>query len=239
MMQIEPAIPQHRKVYEILRKHITDGVFAEGDLLPSENELCTVHKVTRPTIRKALDKLANEGYIVRHQGKGSIVKGSPKGVGILSFTGTTSAIGADNLLTRIIIKPEIRNWKEAFTFPLSQTEMESGCIYMERLRLVNYNPVFFDITMIPNINLPRFTSRNFENKSLFDILRKHYQIEVKGGEQKLLAITADELIQKHFDVKPGHPVLQLKRKIETSRTGLYIYSQVFCNTDEYVLYGTF
>jgi len=239
MMQMEPAIPQHRKVYEILRKHITDGVFAEGDLLPSENELCAVHKVARPTIRKALDKLANEGYIVRHQGKGSIVKGIPKGVGILSFTGTTSAIGKDNLLTRIIIKPEVRNWKEAFTFPLSQTEIESGCIYMERLRLVNNKPVFFDITMIPNINLPRFTSRNFENKSLFDVLRKHYQIEVKGGEQKLLAITADEQLQKHFEVIPGHPVLQLKRKIETSRTGLFIYSQVFCNTDEYVLYGTF
>jgi DNA-binding GntR family transcriptional regulator len=238
-MQIEPMIPQHRKVYEILRKHITDGVFAEGDLLPSENELCTVHKVTRPTIRKALDKLANEGYIVRHQGKGSIVKGEPKGVGILSLSGTTSAVGKDNLLTRIIGKPEIRNWTEAFTFPLSQHEIKLGCIYMERLRLVNNKPVFFDITMIPNINLPRFTSRNFENKSLFDVLRKHYQIEVKGGEQKLLAITADEQIQKYFEVKPGHPVLQLKRKIETSRTGLYIYSEVFCNTDDYVLYGTF
>ncbi|MDP4291568.1 MAG: GntR family transcriptional regulator, partial [Bacteroidota bacterium] len=118
-MQIEPSIPQHRKVYEILRKHITDGVFSEGDLLPSENELCAVHKVTRPTIRKALDKLANEGYIVRYQGKGSIVKGAPKGVGILSLTGTTSAVGKDNLLTRIIVKPEIRNWKEAFTFSLT------------------------------------------------------------------------------------------------------------------------
>ena len=39
------AIPQHRKVYEILRSHIAEGVFHEGDLLPSENELCTVHKV--------------------------------------------------------------------------------------------------------------------------------------------------------------------------------------------------
>jgi DNA-binding GntR family transcriptional regulator len=238
-MPIEPTIPQHRKVYEILRKHITDGVFAEGDLLPSENELCAVHKITRPTIRKALDKLATEGYIVRHQGKGSIVKGVPKGVGILSLSGTTSAVGKDNLLTRIIVKPEIRNWTEAFTFPLDLHEIESGCIYMERLRLVNNKPVFFDITMIPNINLPRFTSRNFENKSLFDVLRKHYQIEVKGGEQKLLAITADEKLQQYFEVKPGHPVLQLKRKIETSRTGLFIYSQVFCNTDDYVLYGTF
>ena len=80
VMHHDTPIPQHRKVYEILRSHITEGVFVEGDLLPSENELCAVHMVTRPTIRKALDRLANEGYIVRHQGKGSIVKGVPKGV---------------------------------------------------------------------------------------------------------------------------------------------------------------
>ena len=238
-MQQKAQIPQHRKVYEILRSHITDGVFIEGDLLPSENELCTVHKVTRPTIRKALDRLSNEGYIMRYQGKGSIVKGILKGVGILSLSGTTSAVGQDNLLTHIIIKPEIRNWTEAFTFPLSQLEIESGCIYLERLRLVNSNPVFFDITMIPNINLSRFTSRNFENKSLFDILRKYYQVEVKGGEQKLHAIVADERLQDYFKVGSGHPVLQLNRKIETNRPGFYIYSQVFCNTDEYALYGTF
>ncbi len=238
-MRSESSIPQHRIVYEILRKHITEGVFAGGDLLPSENELCTVHKVTRPTIRRALERLANEGYIVRHQGKGSIVKGVPQGIGILSLTGTTSAIGKDYLQTHIIVKPEVRSWEEAFTFPLSLREKESGCIYLERLRLVNNKPVFFDFTMIPNINLPRFTSRNFENKSLFDILRKNYQIEVKGGEQKLLAIKADERLQKFFKVSAGHPVLQLNRKIETNRPEFYIYSKVFCNTDEYTLYGTF
>jgi DNA-binding GntR family transcriptional regulator len=214
-------------------------MFADGDLLPSENDLCTIHKVTRPTIRRALERLANEGYIVRHQGKGSIVKGIPQGIGILSLTGTTSAIGKDYLRTHIIVKPEIRSWDEAFTFPLSQREKESGCIYLERLRLVNTKPVFFDTTMIPNINLPRFTSRNFEDKSLFDILRKNYQIEVKGGEQKLLAIKADERIQQFFQLDEGHPVLQLNRKIETNRPGFYIYSKVFCNTDEYSLYGTF
>ena len=155
------------------------------------------------------------------------------------MTGTTSAIGQDNLLTHIVIKPEIRNWSEAITFPLSQREIESGCIYMERLRLVNSKPVFFDITMIPNINLSRFTSRNFENKSLFDILRKYYQVEVRGGEQKLLAIVADDRLKNYFQVESGHPVLQLNRKIETNRPGFYIYSQVFCNTVEYALYGTF
>jgi len=235
----EITLPHHRKVYEILRQHIKEGVFKEGDLLPSENELCALHKVTRPTIRKALDRLSNEGFIVRHQGKGSIVKGTPKGVGILAMKGTTSAVGKENLITKIIIKPEIRNWSEAFSFSLTRTEVESGCVYMERLRLVNNKPVFFDITMIPNINFPRFTGRNMENKSLFDVLRKNYRLEVKGGEQRILAITADERLQKYFGVPKGHPVVQLNRKIETNREGIFIYSQVFCNTDEFVLSGNF
>ena len=232
-------LPQHSKVYELLRQHISEGVYQEGDLLPSENELCALHKVTRPTIRKALDRLATEGFIVRHQGKGSIVKGIPKGVGILALKGTTSAVGKENLLTRIIAGPEIRSWNEAFSFSLTQVEQESGCIYMERLRLVNNKPVFFDITMIPNINLPRFIGRNMENKSLFDVLRKNYRLEVKGGEQRILAITADERLQKYFGLPAGHPVVQLNRKIETNRPGFFLYSQVFCNTDEFVLSGNF
>ena len=238
-MQDSENLPPHKQIYEIIRNHINKGIYREGELLPSENNLSITHNVTRPTIRKALSRLQNEGYISKQQGKGSIVKGSPKGVGILSLRGTTSAVGQDNLTTIITLTPEIRKWDEAFTFPLTQTEKEVGCIYFERLRMMNQKPVFFDITMLPNINLPRFTQRSLENKSLFDVLRKSYQIEVTGGEQKILAITADEKLQHHFKVDGNHPVVQLNRKIETNRYGFYIYSQVFCNTSEYALYGTF
>ncbi|NPA38074.1 MAG: GntR family transcriptional regulator [Chlorobi bacterium] len=236
---MDSTLPQYKQVYEILRKHILEGVYNEGDLLPSENELCAIHKVTRPTIRKALDRLVNEGYIKKQQGKGSIVSGKPKGVGILSLSGTTSALGDEKLVTKIIVKPELRQWDHAFSFSITEQEKEAGCIYFERLRIVNGKPVFFDTTMIPNLNLPRFLSLKLENKSLFDILRTRYQIEVTGGEQKIFATTGDKKLQKLFNVNAGHPVLQLDRKIETSRIGLTIYSQVFCNTDEYALYGTF
>ena len=238
-MVTEKELPPHKKVYETLRKHINDRIYNEGDLLPSENELCIAHNVTRPTVRKALDRLLHEGYIKKKQGKGSIVMGRPKGVGILSLSGTTSAVGQENLKTRIIVKPHFRNWSVAFSFPLRETEKEVGCIYFERLRIMNDQPVFYDITMIPNINLPRFTSRNLENKSLFDILRVNYQINVIGGEQRIMAIAADPKLQEFFDVPANHPVLKLDRKIETSKDGFFIYSQVFCNTSDYGLYGTF
>jgi GntR family transcriptional regulator/GntR family frlABCD operon transcriptional regulator len=232
-------IPQYRNLYEILRKHISDGIYKEGDLLPSENELCNTYGITRPTVRHALDALVNDGYIKKQQGKGSIVYALPKGIGILSIAGTTSAFGGKNLETRIIVKPYVGAWNGNFFFRLSKAEIESGCITLERLRLFNGKPIFYDINYLPNINLPRFTSRNFENKSLFDILRVSYRIEVKGGEQKIRAIRASGHIGKYLGVSPGHPILHLERKFDTNRIGYYFYSSIFCNTVDQAVFGVF
>ena len=182
-MTVPGKIPHHRRLYEVLRKHIIEGVYMEGDLLPSENELCQLYGVTRPTVRQSLSNLANDGFISRHQGKGSIVHHLPREIGILSVSGTTSAVGDRNLKTRIIVKPVIIPWKDDFMFPLSDLEKESGCVYMERLRLLDDIPIFYDISYIANINLPRITSRKFENQSLFRILRDHYQIEIKEASR--------------------------------------------------------
>jgi len=111
------TLPQHRKLYEILRKHILDGIYTEGDLLPSENELCQLYGMTRPTVRQSLAALAGDGYIKKHQGKGSIVHRLPREIGILSVSGTTSAVGDRSLKTRIIVKPIIKPWDKNFMFP--------------------------------------------------------------------------------------------------------------------------
>jgi DNA-binding GntR family transcriptional regulator len=239
MTEQKIRIPQHKKIYELLRKHIIEGIYKEGDILPSENDLCKLHQITRPTVRIALTQLANDGLIRKHQGKGSIVHRMPKDVGILSVTGTTSAFGDKNLKTQIISKPQIISWPELFMFELSQLELESGCIYFERIRLVNDGPLFYDITYLPNINLPRFTSRTFENKSLFGIMRKHYNIEVKGGQQRLRAIPSEGKISEYLKISEGKPILHLERKIETSRNNLFIYSALYCNTETHALFGTF
>jgi GntR family transcriptional regulator/GntR family frlABCD operon transcriptional regulator len=238
-MALSKSIPHHKRLYEILRKHILDGIYREGDLLPSEKELCQIYGMTRPTVRQSLSTLANDGYIRKHQGKGSIVHHPPKEIGILSVSGTTSAVGDRNLITRIIVRPVLIPWPGDFMFQLSELERESGCIYMERLRLLEGIPIFYDISYIANINLPRITSRQFENKSLFQILREHYHIEIKGGEQRIKAIPASGKISNYLHLKEVQPVLHLERKMETNNQGLFLYSSIFCNTEKYSIFGRF
>jgi DNA-binding GntR family transcriptional regulator len=233
------SLPRYKRLFETLRKHIVEGIYKEGDLLPSENELCQIYGMTRPTVRQSLAALAHEGYIRKHQGKGSIVHSLPKEIGILSVSGTTSAVGDRNLKTKIITKPVLQPWEEPFMFALSDLEKESGCIYMERLRLLDGKPIFYDISFIPNIKLPRITSRQFENRSLFQVLRDHYQVEIKGGEQRIKAIPASGKTSRYLKIRKGEPVLHLERKMETNIPGLFIYSSIYCNTEKYAIFGTF
>jgi GntR family transcriptional regulator len=66
-------IPLWFQIADRLRRSIGAGDFKPGDTLPSEAELNKVFGVSRTTARASLDKLEQEGLIVRRSGKGSIV----------------------------------------------------------------------------------------------------------------------------------------------------------------------
>jgi len=235
----EDSLPQHRKLYELLRKHILNGVYGEGDLLPSENELCALHQVTRPTVRQALSRLVSDGYIKKHQGKGSIVRALPKGIGILSIQGTTGGVGQHNLETKPISKPLLMKWPTDFFFDLAADESEVGCIKLERQRILDGNPVLYEISYLPNINIPRFIQKTFENKSLFEVLRTTYQIEVLGGSQRIKAMNATKKISEYLNVDEGAAILCLQRILETNKVDFRYFSEIYCNTSDFFLEGTF
>jgi GntR family transcriptional regulator len=63
------------QIAERLRSAITEGEFKPGETLPSEAEINAVFKVSRTTARASLDRLRQDGLIVRQSGRGSIVLG--------------------------------------------------------------------------------------------------------------------------------------------------------------------
>lgn len=214
-------------------------MYPAGCLLPSENELCHLHAVTRPTVRQALSRLVSDGFIKKHQGKGSIVQPLPRGIGILSIQGTTTGIGRHNLETIPLGKPEINQWPDDFPFDLTPEERESGCIKLERKRIVDGAPILYEISYLPNINLPRFIQKSFINKSLFEVLRGAYQIEVMGGHQRIRAQVAPASVRNSLDLAAGDAILCLQRVIETNRVDFRFFSIIFCDTSDFYLEGSF
>ena len=68
---------RYQEIADSLRAAITDGLYREDGILPSESELSAVHGASRVTIRKALEALRDEGLVDSRQGFGWFVGADP------------------------------------------------------------------------------------------------------------------------------------------------------------------
>ncbi|MFW5644970.1 MAG: GntR family transcriptional regulator [Bacteroidota bacterium] len=150
--------PQYQVLKNDLTNQILSGILTEGDILPSENDLAQKFHVTRSTVRKALDLLVNEGYIVKKQGKGSIVKLQRHSLGLLSFRGFSDVLGNKKLkiFSILLQEPILMQWPENFFYTLSDQEASVKTYFISRLRFVNEDPVMLEYTYVPNIGLDNF-----------------------------------------------------------------------------------
>jgi len=62
---------------------------------------------------------------------------------------------------------------------------------------------------------------------------------VKEGEQKIWAIEASKDLAEMFNIKAKKPVLHMKRRLKTNKKNLFIYSFLYCNTQDFFIQDYF
>lgn len=224
--------PRYQQIYELLKERIQQGTYAIGDYLPSEHELCDTHSTTRTTVRKALDELLREGYIEKQHGKGSRVRERRQSLGLLNVKGFSEAVG-QNVETIFLQQPDFRKWSPDIVFPVHAQEKGDPCIHFERLRCVGDEPVMLENNWFADVGLADFCDTAFVEGSFFKTLSQKYLIEIQGSEQELRAENADKKTAYLLDIEQGTPVLHISIKFHTSKPGMTIYSELYCNTHKY------
>lgn len=165
------------------------GQLKEGDMLPTEMELSILFGVSRPTVRTALLKLANEGYITRVKGKGTFIT-RPKLV-----QESTSFIESYNQEMRekgLSPKTEVLEFRatRANEIIAEKLKLNKGdkVIKLKRLRFVEpdfeENPVVLTTVHIPYKIAPNLLHYDLENTSLYDVL-KQQNIVIQRVEREL------------------------------------------------------
>ena len=129
------------KIASDLERKIHKGVYTEGDKLPTEMQLCDMYDVSRMTIRKALEKLIEHGWLYRIQGSGNYVK---RDVSRKSYSGDTKTFG----LTQYLNDKNIESKMIRFDVLLADKDLANKLYcklgdmiyYVERIRIVNGEP---------------------------------------------------------------------------------------------------
>lgn len=76
-MPFETAPPKYARVLSELQNRISEGTYAPGSLLPSEDQLTKEFGVSRTTVIRAVQILKQEGWVDSQQGTGRFVRGRP------------------------------------------------------------------------------------------------------------------------------------------------------------------
>ncbi len=74
MIRHDSSVPIYVQLGNLISQKIEDGTYKAGDKLPSENELCSTHGISRITVRQALNLLTQKDLIYSIHGKGTFIK---------------------------------------------------------------------------------------------------------------------------------------------------------------------
>jgi len=184
-------IPLYYQLKQQILSMIETGKLTEGDMLPPENELCSMFSISRPTIRQSLNELVAEGYLTRSKGRGTFIAKPKIEARFLSSLETfNNEMREKNMTPRTEVLA-----LEKITDPHEATEKlqippGSHLIHLSRLRLANETPIVFLDTYLPYKSFSKLLSVDFNENSLYDTIEDMYGIRVNRVQREIEAVNS-------------------------------------------------
>ena len=198
--------PLHNKVRETIAAQIRSGAIPPGARLQSERDLADQMGVSRVTVRRALDALADDGLVRAARGSGRFVSDTALAEppnALLSFTelGAERGLRATSNVLRSDVRPATLEEAEVFGVAPGADIFE-----LERLRMLDGVAVALDHTRIPLALAPGLPMIDFQTASLYAVLDEAGAGLVRA-DYTTEAVGADASRARQLGVTPGSPLL--------------------------------
>lgn len=226
--------PLYKKLMNKLASHIKKD-YQPNQQLPSERELVEMYKVSRSTVRLALNELEAKGLIYRLHGKGTFVAPifikQPDLGNMYSFSSQMVNEGkkiATKNISLELCKPEKQI---ALQLNLAPDEQAYELI---RLRLADDKPLMYSHTYLPVKLFPDLTLDELNHSTLYATLKaKYHQISVLAFEDvQAVNLTKEEA--KLLHVRANTASLKINRKAINDKNIPIEFTQALARGDKFV-----
>lgn len=215
----------------ILMEEINAGRWQPGEKIPTEEELCREYTVSKITVRQAILNLAEEGYLLRVQGKGTFVTGVlPEGCLSMRTRFTEEMFGKEVKVQKEIL------WEGKKTPPADargylKTTDQTYAILTKRV--VNGKPVYLEESFVPFRMVPGIEKVDFSRHSLYSALQELGMKKIFKVVQtiEISPVRGDKA--KQLDVPSGVPVLVVHRLLLSSDNTPVAYTRFLGRSDRY------
>jgi GntR family transcriptional regulator len=197
-------------IYKKIKSKIISNEWEFGTKLPSEHELGTEFNVSRHTIRKALQKLSNQGYIYRKAGKGTFVKNIKSRYKLNVLKSFSEQMKNRNVepSSKIIRKDKV---KPTNKIKKKLTLLSNEKIYqIERIRKADDFPMAYEKVYIATKTCPNIIDYITENTSLYNLYENIYNLQIGYGDVFLEAQICNENISNKLNLKGNNAILKME-----------------------------
>src|SRR5512132_108696 len=206
-VNFRPGIPRYLQIADAIRRDLR----GEGERIASEHALCARFKVSRPTVRQALDVLVQEGRLYRHAGRGTFstaAAGNDPRLRVIGSIGDMMALGDETwfkLLSREAT-PVPANIAQALHLPPG-----SNAYRVSGVRHSDAGPFQHVTAWLPSPIGAALSDEDLSKTSLIALIERHLATPIQLMEQTVEAALAPRHVAELLQLRPRSPLLLFER----------------------------
>jgi GntR family transcriptional regulator len=204
-------IPYYFQLSSYIEGEIKAKRLLPGQLMPSEQEICTKLGISRTVVRQALADLERKGLVTKQSGKRSAISHPTYNGGLMQnlrgFYEDAVSKGQKPTTRVLDFKVVPAEGEVAEALGLSQGVRVT---MLNRLRFLDGEPEVLVVTYIPEGKCPDLVNEDLTRQSLYELLARKYNLVINRGFRTVEAIALDRSDAKLFGLSPKSPALLLK-----------------------------
>lgn len=206
-------IPLYIQLKNIIIEKINSGEYPQEAQIPSEQELCEIYTISRPTVRQAVSELTASGYLYKEKGKGTFVSKTKSCIDIKNYTGFTDSIIDSNIPgekeyislkitnNKMFVKlNEVfsiqNNWDTDFAEATYYTKSSDGVLAI--------NTSYIPLTLFPEI-----VDEIKAKKPSFEIMKGKYPLLPVKSKSSMDMIYTNHEEANFLQVQTGQPLIRV------------------------------
>lgn len=223
---------KYYEIYEDLKAKILNNEYRE--LLPSENQLTEIYGVTRNTIRRAIDLLASDGFVVSKKGKG---------VFVLENRSVEFAISGLESFREVMLRTGEKFQTEVAEFGAmiadEQLAKQSGftpgtvLTHIKRVRSLQNERIILDVNYFVEQLIPGLTKQVAE-QSIYTFIEQELNIEIGIAKKSIVIERATAMDYQYLDMLDFDLVAVVHNFVYLQDGVLFEYTQSRHRPDRFI-----
>ena len=209
---VSEFVPRYYQIYARIQQRLREGEWTPDQPMPTEQEFAESFRVSRVTVRKALNMLEEERLIVRQQGRGTFASRPVRRRARTDLSGLLENMADFEQNTRVrvlsfghVALPE----EQAMLLELAPG---ASALRIERVRSDGRSPFSHTICYVPNPEAKLVELESLGNRTVIRVL-EDAGVKIIGAEQRLGAVAAGVDIAELLKLPGGAPLISMTRVV--------------------------